>query len=389
MSDDVLPPVPSQEPNLAIEPHSRRGPIMSTRWADFRRLLWLQLVLILMAGSMWGDSAVTKDRTVTKLGEGIYEIRHPDAPDTFPQSNTTVIIGEKSVLVVDSCLLPSTTRQDIDQIRKWTNKPVTYLLNTHWHFDHTLGNATYAAEFPEIQIIAQTTTQKTIADFNPGAVTRYPSRAQRFQKVLDSGKNPDGTPLTEFDRKDYEQSLAGLSSVVTEFKDARQLVPNVSFDRELNIDLGKRLVQIRFLGRGNTAGDAIAYLPKEKVLITGDLLDHPVPYMFGGFPVDFVKTLQELLQLDAETVVPGHGDVLHDKKYIQQTMELMQAVNVEVEKDVNEGKTLEEVQEQLPKSFDVKSWRDKFAGTDKESQGFFDQSFAGLVKASYNQIKAR
>jgi len=93
--------------------------------------------------------------------------------------------------------------------------------------------------------------------------------------------------------------------------------------------------------------------------------------------------------LDAETVVPGHGDVLHDKKYIQQTMELMQAVNVEVEKDVNEGKTLEEVQEQLPKSFDVKSWRDKFAGTDKESQGFFDQSFAGLVKASYNQIKAR
>ena len=167
---------------------------MSTRWADFRRLLWLQLVLILMAGSMWGDSAVTKDRTVTKLGEGIYEIRHPDAPDTFPQSNTTVIIGEKSVLVVDSCLLPSTTRQDIDQIRKWTNKPVTYLLNTHWHFDHTLGNATYAAEFPEIQIIAQTATQKTIADFNPGAVTRYPSRAQRFQKVLDSGKNPDGTP---------------------------------------------------------------------------------------------------------------------------------------------------------------------------------------------------
>jgi cyclase len=353
------------------------------------RTALLPLALFLGTSALFADSVATKDRSVTKLAEGIYEIRHPDAPDTFPQSNTTVIIGEKSVLVVDSCLLPSTTRQDIDQIRQWTSKPVTYLLNTHWHFDHTLGNAAYAAAFPLVQIIAQTATQKTIADFNPGAVTRYPSRAERFKKVLDSGKNPDGTPLTAADRLDYERSLTGLGPVVAEFKNVAQLVPNVSFDHELDIDLGNRLVEIKHLGRGNTAGDTLVYLPKEKILVTGDLLDHPVPYMFGGFPVDFVNTLRAMSQLDAETIVPGHGDVLHDKSYIQQTMELMLAVNQEVEKEINDGKTLEEVQEGLPKIFDVKGWRQKFVGTNEDDSGFFDQSFAGLVKASYNQIKTR
>jgi glyoxylase-like metal-dependent hydrolase (beta-lactamase superfamily II) len=362
---------------------------MAIREGSTRRVLLLLFLIFLAAPFVGADSVATKERTVSKLADGIYEIRHIDSPDTFPQSNTTVIIGERSVLVVDSCLLPSTTREDIEQIRKWTSKPVTYLLNTHWHFDHTLGNAVYAAAFPAVQIIAQTATQKTIADFNPGAVVRYPNRGERFKKILASGKNPDGTPLTASDRADYERSLAGLAPTVSELKNAVQLVPNVSFDRELKIDLGDRVVEIRHLGRGNTAGDTIAYLPKEKILITGDLLDHPVPYMFGGFPVDFVKTLWALMQLDATTVVPGHGDVLHDKSYMQQSMELMQAVNTEVEKEINDGKTLEEVQEGLPKVFDVKGWRERFAGTNSDDMGFFDESFAGLVKSSYGQIKAR
>lgn len=345
----------------------------------------------LFTTSTWmsADSTSTSQRTVTKLAEGIYEIRHPDAPDTFPQSNTTVIIGEKAVLVVDSCLLPSSTRQDIEQIRQWTNKPVTYLVNTHWHFDHTLGNRTYAEAFPAIQIVAQKATQKIIADFNPGAMTRYPTRAQRFQKILDSGKNADGKAITPGDRKDYERALAGLGPVIAEFKTTSQLVPNVSFEKELNINLGNRPVEIKFVGRGNTAGDTVVYLPNDKLLITGDLVDHPVPYLFGGFPLDQVNTLQALSKFDANVIVPGHGDVLHDMSYIHQMIDFLQAVNSAIETEVNNGKTVEEVQESMPKTFDVKTWREKFAGSDAQDGDFFDGSFEGLVKASYAQTKTR
>ena len=335
------------------------------------------------------DTTSTKDRTITKLADNIYEIRHPDAPDTFPQGNTTVIIGDKSVLVVDSCLLPSSAQADIDQIRKWTNKPVTFLVNTHWHFDHTLGNQTYAQAFPGIQIIAQKNTQKIIADFNPGAVARYPTREARFKKILAENKAADGHTLSDAERKDYEHAIVGLAPVVAEMKTTTQLVPNVSFDRELDIDLGNRPVEIRFIGRGNTAGDTIVYLPKEKILMTGDLVDHPAPYFFGGFPVDQVTTLETLASLEATTMVPGHGDVLHDKTYIVQLIDLLKAVNDAVEKEVNDGKTLEEVQASLPKTFDVKSWKNKLVGDNVEDGEFFDQTFAGLVKGSYNQIKTR
>lgn len=347
------------------------------------------LLLLAAAAALRADTTATKTRTVTKLADGVYEIRHPDAPDTFPQSNTTVVIGDLGVLVVDSCLLPSTAREDVVQIRQWTDKPVTYLLNTHWHFDHTLGNATYRAAFPAVQIVATRPTQQTIAEFNPGVVARYPSRAERFKKILASGKGPDGRPLSEGDRKDYERSLAGLAPVVAEFRDAVQVPPNVAFDCELAIDLGNRLVELRFLGRGNTAGDAIAYLPKEKILITGDLLVHPVPYLFGGFPVDHPRTLRAMAALDAQTIVPGHGEILKDKQYIFHVAEFLEAVDAAMQQEVDAGRTLEEVQDGFPTRFDVKAWRTRFAGSSVDEGEAFDSTFDGVVKGSYTQLKMR
>jgi cyclase len=354
-----------------------------------KKLAWALALSLGTVAAARGDSVATKTRTVTKLAEGVWTIRHPDAPDTFPQSNTTVVIGERGVLVVDACLLPSAAREDIAEIRRWTNKPVTWLVNTHWHFDHTIGNAAYLEAFPAIQIVATRHTQKAIADWNPGAMARYPARGERFRKILESGKNPDGRPLTEGERKDYERSIAGLAPVVAEFEKARQLVPNVAFEKELLVDLGNRPVEIRFLGRGNTGGDTIVYLPKEKILATGDLLVHPVPYLFGGFPLDHPVTLRKMAELDATTIVPGHGEILRDKTYIFQVAEFLEASNAAMEKEVNSGKTLEEVQASFSKTFDVGPWRTKFAGASQEDAEFFDGTFDGLVKASYNQIKTR
>jgi glyoxylase-like metal-dependent hydrolase (beta-lactamase superfamily II) len=333
-------------------------------------------VLIMVGVSCWADSIATHERTVTKLAEGIYEIRHPDAPDTFPQGNTTVIIGDRGVFVVDSCLLPSSARQDIAQIKQWTDKPVLFLLNTHWHFDHSNGNASYAAAWPNLQIIAHAHTQQEIAEFNPGAVARYPQRREIFKKILDSGKDPDGKPLSDADRRDYEKSLAGLDGVLAEFKD-------------LKVDLGKREVQIKFLGRANTAGDSVVYLPKEKIVMTGDLLDHPVPYMFGGFPVDFPKTLRALRELDFTTIVPGHGDVLHDKTYIDQVIAMMEAANAEINREIHDGKRLDDVQQLAPKALNEDALKQQFGGDDKDNRDFFEQSFAGMIKTAFNQLSER
>ncbi|HET8824542.1 MAG TPA: MBL fold metallo-hydrolase [Terriglobales bacterium] len=348
------------------------------------------LLVIFAASPLLADSVVNSERSITKLSDGVYEIRHPDAPDGFPQGNTLVVIGDRGVLVVDSGFLPSSTRLDIDQIRKWTDKPVTYLVNTHWHYDHTMGNGLYVEAFPAVQVVAQKEMQKLIRDVNPGALRRYPRRKEATELALKTGKKIDGTPLTEGERKRYELRLAGLVPTLAELKNVVEFAPNVAFDKELDIDLGHHPVQIRFLGRGNTSGDTVIYLPVEKILAAGDLLDHPVSYFFGDIPVDHVNTLKAIAQLDVDTIVPGHGEVLHGKDYLYQVIDLLTAVNTEVEKELNAGaRTSDEVQVGLTKAIDVDAWRNKFVGPDPRDRNFFDVNLRALVEASFQQISTR
>ena len=346
-------------------------------------------LLFSAAAPLMAASVKTTERSVIDLVNGVHVIRHPDAPDGFPQGNTTVVIGERGVLVVDSCLLPSSTRQDIEQIRRWTKKPVLYLVNTHWHFDHTLGNRTYAEAFPGLSIIAHAETRRIIGANNPGAMARYPKRVERFRERLQSGKTADGKPMTDSDRKDYEDAIAGIGPVVEEMSKTTQRTPDIGFRDQLDVDLGDRRVEIRWLGRGNTVGDTVVFLPDESILAAGDLVVHPVPYLFGGFPVDFVTTLKALLGLRARTIVPGHGEIQRDTVYVERLIELQDTVNREMEKEINDGLTLEEAQAKAPEAVDQAAWRRRFAGDNEEDGSTFDSTFAALVKASYTQIKMR
>lgn len=355
------------------------------------------LVLVLGATHLFADSVVTRKRTVTKVAEGVYVIRHVDAPDTFPQGNTTVIIGEREVLVVDSCYLPSSAREDIAQIREWTNKPVRYLLNTHWHYDHTMGNGVYAEAFPGLAIIAQVETRRQIEGYNPGWFARFPRRAEIFKQRLESGKDAQGRTLTDTEKRELEKAIAGVAPVQAEFRKLVDRVPNVTFSQEMTVDVGGREVQIKHLGRGNTAGDTIVYLPKEKILIAGDLLDHPVPYLGGGYPSELVRTLRQLAGLDAQLFVPGHGEVLqggYGKAYLNQVIEFVQLVVNAVSRQIyligNGPRNLEAVREALKKDIDFIAWRQKFAGDDEENRAFFDGfSLPGLVTAAYAEAWGR
>src|SRR5262249_8763111 len=154
-------------------------------------LLWM------IGGDAVADSSVTKERRVTPLGAGIYVIRHQDAPDTNPQGNTTVIIGERAVLVIDSAYLPSSAREDIAQIRQWTQVPVRYLLNTHWHPDHVRGNAAYMDAFPGLSIIAHAETMELMKVYETGNLDRYPKRIAAMRTALEQGKDLEGKPLDE------------------------------------------------------------------------------------------------------------------------------------------------------------------------------------------------
>jgi len=161
--------------------------------------------------------------------------------------------------------------------------------------------------------------------------------------------------------------------------------PTLTFLDSLTIDLGGREVQVLHPGRGNTGGDAIAYLPKEKILITGDLVVHPVPYTFDGYPADWVTTLDKLAAFDAETIVPGHGELMHDKKYIFQFRDLLKSVIVQVQAQLRTN--FEVSLDDVKKAVNVKQQRDEILGADSADVGFFDYALDSLIGIVYHEAK--
>lgn len=353
---------------------------------SFIALCAIALTRIAMGSSVAvADSSVTTQRSVAKVAEGIYAIRHADAPDTNPQGNTTVIVGERSVLVIDSAYLPSSAVEDIAQIRQWTDKPVRYLLNTHWHPDHQRGNSSYVDAFPDVAIVAHGETVKLMAAYDAANRERYPKRLQSVKESLAKGQDASDRALDAAARAELQKTVDGRSRVMAELARSRLQLPTLIFDSELTVDLGNRIVEIRHDGIGDTRGDAWAYLPKEQLLVTGDLLAAPVPYFFAGYPEGLARSLRRLQDLDVKAIVPGHGDVMHDKTYLRAVLEMIETIVGQVNAAVVRIGSLSARLEDVRPQIDVAEYRRRFAGEDPDNQEYFDESIEGLIKDAFQQ----
>jgi cyclase len=353
------------------------------------RLLSMAISIGLLAAAAMPLLGQT-ERTVTKLSEGVYEIEHRQGGG----GNTTVIIGDRQVFVVDTCFLPSAAREDISQIRRWTDKPVSFVLNTHFHNDHNFGNRVYMDAFPALTVIAHVETKKEMDRFGPGSLMREEKDSygiqQILQKMLETGKTQDGRVLTEEDKKEVKAELARRPAIIAELKNVNFQSATLTFDRDLSIDIGNREVQVKFLGRGNTPGDAVVYLPKEKILVAGDLVVHPLPNVLDGYPVEWIQTLQKLAQLDAETVVPGHGSILHDKTYIHLLRDLMQSAVDQINEKLRQtAPAMFQTLDDIKGSVDLTPFRQRFAGNDADLAAAFDEVAARLVKLVFEEASLR
>ena len=345
------------------------------------------LALLVAAGPAVGEN---NQRQVTKLTDGVYVIQHKNSNDGNVSGNTTVIIGDREVFVVDSCYLPSSAREDIAQIRQWTDKPVGYLLNTHFHNDHNNGNKTYLDAFPSLAIIAQEETRKDMDLIQPGNIERGPRQLAATIAAFKQGKDQRGQPLSADDKKQVQELLPGLEQLEEEFKTLVYQPPTLTFTDKLDIDIGNREVQVKHLGRGNTPGDAIVYLPKEKIIVAGDLLVHPIPYTYDGYPVEWVRTLQTMAELDAQTIVPGHGTILHDKTYLYLVADLFKSAVEQMRARIRQiGHPGFHSLEDVKGSVDLTRFRMRFAGDDKDLQAEFDDMTVHLVKLVFEEASLR
>lgn len=351
-----------------------------------RPLLTFIAIGVLASASLYAQT----DRKVTQLAAGVYEIQHQHAGDGFASGNTTVIIGDRQVFVVDSCFLPSAARQDIAQIRQWTDKPVAFVLNTHFHNDHNLGNRAYMDAFPSVTIIAHAETKKDMDLFGPGSESREKKTNASLQQMLDSGKGPDGKPLSADDKEQLKTALDRRKPGMDELKAVKFQSATLTFDHDFTIDLGNHEVQVKFLGRGNTAGDAVVYLPREKIVVAGDLVVYPIPYIYDGYPVEWIQTLQNLAQLDANTIVLGHGPVMHDKTYVWLVRDLMKsAVDQMNAKLAQAGPAMFLTMDDVKGSIDLTSFQQRFIGDNQDRIAAYNEMTTNLIKVVFEEASLR
>ncbi len=165
---------------------------------------------------------------------------------------------------------------------------------------------------------------------------------------------------------------------------ALTLQPAEGYARRLVIADAQAPVEALFLGRANTDGDAEIWLPRQRILASGDTVVSPVPYGFGSYPKDWIGVLQKLRAYPFRTLVPGHGEPQHDRAYLDRLIALIQAVRAQVGPLARQGLSLKTVEEKV----DLSAQRKAFVGDDPWLGQWFDQYWSEpIVRSAYKEAR--
>lgn len=270
-----------------------------------------------------------------ELGDGIYLHSQQDPLAGPVDGNSVIIVSSAEVVVVDTHINPAVARSVIAKIRSMTDKPVSKVINTHWHDDHTNGNHAYRDAFPDAQFIAHSATLAALRK------EWLPMEEQRREAYADADPDELNAKAAAMDDPELAYSYRVYAGYVKALKPelpALELVyPDTVFDDELSFDSGGRRIVLKWLGRGNTEGDIVVWLPDDKLLITGDLLVSPIPFAFDSPMQDWITTLQRVSSFGATRYVPGHGSVQHSDKYADQVIALLQQTIAAVRQAHDDG----------------------------------------------------
>ena len=244
-----------------------------------------------------------------QVGDGVYAAIARPAFRT--NCNSAIVILDDSVLVVDTQSKPSAAKAVIAEIKWLTDKPVKYLVLTHFHNDHTQGVEAYVQTWPRVQIIATPATrdsieQRTKARLEREAVT-LPKQIEKLKSDLAQADDAVKVPI--------QKQLTEAEAYLAESKQIHLVAPNLLVDDHLELHRGSETVKMFSFHQAHTDGDLVVYLPTQKVLISGDIIHGIQPITKDGSLVEWIAAIDQLEKLDFQTVIGGHGDVLHDRTH--------------------------------------------------------------------------
>jgi glyoxylase-like metal-dependent hydrolase (beta-lactamase superfamily II) len=271
-----------------------------------------------------------------KVTEGVYHAIGTGSLAVV--GNSSVIVNDNDVIIVDDHVSPAAAWVLLEEVKTLTKKPVTTVINTHFHFDHAHGNQIFD---PSVQIIGHEFTRQMLLG-NPTAMPLYqnylngmPGQIESLRKRIADEKDPAAKAKLQTQLQVTENNYASQ-------KELKPTPPNVTLNTNLTLFRGSREIQIRYLGRGHTAGDVVVFLPKERLVMTGDFLTSGLSNMSDSYPQEWVTSLDALKKLDFQTVLPGHGEAFTDRAKIDYFQAYLRDVWTETSRLKKEGVSAEE-----------------------------------------------
>jgi cyclase len=302
---------------------------------------------------------------LTKLADGVYA--RIVSPDGNAVSNSGIVVLAHCALIFDSHFTPEAGRDLLEAVDSITSKPLRYIVNSHSHPDHTHGNQV----FPQAQIIGSTEARREIIENDLPLLLRTmevtQAQLEALRKKLDAEESGVDREKQLLEVEALERNSRTMSRLKIE-------PPIITFDDSLKIQDGDREVRLSFLGVGHTGGDIVLYLPWLKIVFTGDLFfESAIPNVQDAHILQWMKTLEKVLQIDAEQFVPGHGKP-GSKKDIAAFLTYFRDLKSMIKPAVDRGDSLEQVLKDIRVPAKYSSYR-------------FQRFFPANVQKMYEELK--
>ncbi len=329
-----------------------------------------------------------KQFEIEKLADGVYGFVWKGLLENPINGNSLFIVNDRDVVVVDTSNFPSTARVMLAELRKLTDKPVRYVVNTHWHDDHHSGNFVFREAYPGVEIVAHKDTRADMLTQSYGARAKdlagIEQSAQTMERWIANGKDDAGKPMDEARNKRARAIIDYDRAAIVELQAVKEAPADLTFEDHLTLTRGTRTIELLWLGRANTRGDVVVMLPKERIVATGDLVVSPVPFMFGSYYEEWAATLGKLDALPADILFLAHGEPQRDRGYLRQVQALLADIAAQAKAAAGAGLTVEQAKAKIT----LADWKAKFAGDDDAKKRAFDAFvIAPAVERAFLQAK--
>lgn len=329
-----------------------------------KALTWAWLFCLLATGSF--AQKHYKFFEVKKINDHLWAFI-TDTGQLQPSGNSYAVLTKAGWVVYDSHFSPAVANQQMAEMKKISSLPVLYVINSHWHADHVMGNWAYKQAYPQARIVATRRTRESMDRKDPPQVKEYshPNYVKRQHQMVDK-QIADTSSFFGGRMGAVElQKVLAYKEAVTAYAEGfvgmQYVAPDTTFNDKLVLDVGGRRLEVLHLGPGNTPGDAVLHLPQDGIICTGDLVVFPIPYCFGSYYKDWVAALGQVRALKPKLILPGHGQPMTNDSYLVLLQDFLTDVQAQVHAALDQGQK----PEVIGKSLKLDVWERKFCGNDE------------------------